>query len=352
VNRPDLEADAKLTLADVLIYSAGDEDQPAIDAAIETAVQTYTAIGNTNGRLRAQLSALEWLYQTGRMTPMLEQGLALADEALAAGERAVAARALARFSAAAIWTGHLDLAVEMLDRADVLIAEIGLLATARIARFYRARLSWVTAQFAEADALLNDLLRDSQAAGDGTLLIASLRLFAESMLAQNRLADAQPYLDRAIDESKRRGERWSRTELLAYKAAAVARMGQIPLAAELLADANEVLRESDYAANAVYNYALGVVRWAQGRYDDAEAAFRLALGVVAPTDNWSWISATLDLAMFLIDRGRFDEAAPLVAKAAAALEGTRLNVDRPRLQEMQGQLAAARTAGGAPSQPG
>jgi hypothetical protein len=138
VGRRDLESDAKLALADVLIFGGDDKSQAVIDAALESAASIYRDLGNEPGRLRAELRQLEILYQIGRMTPMLERGQALIDEALAADERAVAAQAMARLSAVAIWTGRTALAAEMVQRAETMALELGLLATARQARFYRA----------------------------------------------------------------------------------------------------------------------------------------------------------------------------------------------------------------------
>jgi hypothetical protein len=101
-----------------------------------------------------------------------------------------------------------------------------------------------------------------------------------------------------------------------------------------------VLRDSDYAAQGVYAYAESVVRTAQGRYDEAEAALRRQLDLFTASDNWSWQSAALDLAEFLVNRGRHEDAAPLVARVMKA--GMGLGIHRRQLSRL---TDAFKTAG-------
>jgi ATP/maltotriose-dependent transcriptional regulator MalT len=216
--------------------------------------------------------------------------------------------------------------------------ELGLLATAREARFYRARLHWVRREFDEAESILHPLQTEAEAAGDGVVWMASTRLLAETMLRRDRPADAEPFLDAAIQRSRSTGERWSRTELLAFKAEVRAKLGDLDGAEALLAESRETLRANDYAAVGVYGYTLGFLRNLQGRYDEAEASYRHALDVILKSDNWFWQLAALDLADFLVKRGRPEEAAPLVDKVAEAVAGTELMLDRPRLERLQAQL--------------
>jgi tetratricopeptide (TPR) repeat protein len=90
----------------------------------------------------------------------------------------------------------------------------------------------------------------------------------------------------------------------------------------------------------VYGTTLGLLRKIQGRYDEAETSYRHALDVILKSDNWFWQLAALDLADLLIERGRPEEAAPLIDKVAKAVAGTELLLNRPRLERLQAQLGA------------
>ena len=160
------------------------------------------------------------------------------------------------------------------------------------------------------------------------------------MLMRDRAADAEPFLDAAIERSRSTGERWSRTELLAFKAEVRAKLGDLDGAEALLAESRETLRANDYAAVGVYGTTLGLLRKIQGRYDEAETSYRHALDVILKSDNWFWQLAALDLADLLIERGRPEEAAPLIDKVAKAVAGTELLLNRPRLERLQAQLGA------------
>jgi class 3 adenylate cyclase len=338
--RQDVEADAQLAIAEVLVYAGDDADGPVIDAALASADQLYASVGNRRGRLRAQMFGLEKLFQSGRMGQMLDAGLALVDDALANGEKAVAAQAQARLIGPAIWTGRTSLAEELANRADALAAELGLLSTARMARFFRARLHWARGELSDAEADLRPLLLEYQAAGEKQYSIATARLLAETFVEVGRLDEAEQFIDLGIERSVGTGERWSRTELFAFKAWLAAQRGAADEAEALLAESHATLRDSDYAAGSVYHAILGQIRAVAGRYEEAETALRKSLGVVRTTDNWSWQMNALDLAEFLIDRGRFEEATLLVAEVAAAMAGTDLNIRRPQLERLQARLAS------------
>jgi ATP/maltotriose-dependent transcriptional regulator MalT len=224
--------------------------------------------------------------------------------------------------------------------------ELGLLATARVARFYGARLHWVSREFDEATTELSQLQADADAAGDGATWMASTRLLAETSLFIGRPAEAEPFLDAAIERSQMSGERWSRTELWAYKAEARARQGDVAGGEAALAESAATLRAIDYAANGAYQHSLGLIRELQGRYEDAEQAYRLQLEIVEQSDNWFWQLAALDLAEFLIARGRLAEAVPLVTRVAT--DATQMKLDQPRLERLQ---EALKTAGVSSPQP-
>ena len=116
----------------------------------------------------------------------------------------------------------------------------------------------------------------------------------------------------------------------------------------MLVEAHETLRASDYAANGEYYKILGDVRAAQGRDDEAESAYRRSMEAIDVSDNWAWQRSALELAEFLISRGRVDEALPFIERVAVAVDGTQLNIVRDHLARVQAQLKGQPAARGNP----
>ncbi|MDP8905257.1 MAG: AAA family ATPase [Chloroflexota bacterium] len=339
--RRDLAAAAYLALAEVLIFAAGEEDYATFESAIATAGRLFDELGDVGGRLEAELFALERLFAAGRLTEMLARGLEVAAAAEAAGELALAARARARLIATAIWVGRTDLAEQLADSAEALTGELGLLSSARLARFLRARLAWVSGDFEAVDRMLVPLLAEAKAAGEAQIVLSCFRLLAEARIEQNRLDEALEYLDAAVERSVAIGERWSRTELLSWKAQIYAWRRELDAAEAHLAEARATLREDDLAAQAEYESAVGHVRAAEGRYAEAEAALRRAVEIDRQTEFWYWQFDALDLAEFLVGQGRHAEAAPLVAEVEAAMAGSDIRLRQSQLERLKAQLAAA-----------
>jgi ATP/maltotriose-dependent transcriptional regulator MalT len=102
---------------------------------------------------------------------------------------------------------------------------------------------------AEAETLEVRELADE--AGDGNLSIAARRLLGETLLEAGRLDAAEDAFADALERSVRLGDRWSRTELHAYRAQIAAARGDLPRAEALLAEARFTLRETDVAAQSV-----------------------------------------------------------------------------------------------------
>src|SRR6185295_855415 len=121
------------------------------------------------------------------MGEMLTRGMALIDEAIASGERPIAAELMARLIAPAIWSGNTLLAEQLADRADEITEELGLLTARRLSRFFRARLHWVKAEYEVAEGELRELIADYASASDGRYDIATARLMGEDLISMQRL---------------------------------------------------------------------------------------------------------------------------------------------------------------------
>ncbi|MBA3778962.1 MAG: AAA family ATPase [Chloroflexi bacterium] len=339
--RPDLAAAAYLSLAGVLIFAAGEEEFDEMDAAVASAVARFHELGDLPGELEARLLGLERLFAAGELTQMLEVGTSLVDAALTGGSRAVAARALRRLAGAAGWLGQTALADAFADQAAEMAGELGLVSTARWVRFTRARLAWTRGRFGEAEQACRELVAEAEEAGDGHLIVSSARLLGETLTEAGRTEEAYGAIRLALDHSVRTGERWNRTELLAQRASCATLRGDLVAAETMLAESDATVRADDLAAIGVYNSTLGQLRAAQGRDEEAEAALRLALHTIRPTEYWWWTTLALDLAEFLVARGRAAEAASLVGEVEAKLAGSDIHLRRAQLERLEAQLAEA-----------
>ncbi len=88
----------------------------------------------------------------------------------------------------------------------------------------------------------------------------------------------------------------------------------------------------------LYNM-LGVIHHAQGRFQDAEDAFALALEI-----NPRYTEAALNLSVTYNDRGKYDEAQAVYARAVAASQGQPRSLDpfaRGKLANMHAEVGAA-----------
>jgi class 3 adenylate cyclase/tetratricopeptide (TPR) repeat protein len=124
-------------------------------------------------------------------------------------------------------------------------------------------------------------------------------------------------------------------------------MGDLPGAAEYAENAVRTTVKDDWATVASTSMVLGLVREAQGRYDEAEPLLRDAVQIQAKTDFRKY-EVELSLAEFLLRRGRTDEGNEWLARTRASLAGT--HPDSPLRGYVERRAAAASAVGadGAP----
>jgi hypothetical protein len=334
-----MAGDAWRGLAEVIVQAMESNEMADVLGALEAARHAYAAAGDVRGRLAVDAIALESDFSQGRLTSMIDAGLRLADEAEALGDRARAAATYARLVSAALWHGRGDLAEELAAKALALADELGLNSTRRWTRFNRARIWWLRGDLERVLAEGRSLSDESLASGDGALHLTANRLLTEALIDARRLDEADVTLDAAIEGSFRTGDRWSRTELLAYRAQIRLQRGDLAGATEALAESEATLRSEDVAAVSVFEGIRGAILAAQGRDVEAEAALRRALEAGRATEYCWWAYDGLSLAEFLVHRGRIDEAATLIAEVDAAVRGFGYGLRRERIDAVLRQVA-------------
>ncbi len=292
-------------LASVLVTAMESDDEWAsIAQAVAAAQGEFKAAGNTSGRIAAEVITLEEAYAHGRLAEMIDRALRLIEAAEAIGDETRVAAISARMIAPAVWSGRPELAEELAARAYELADRLGLSATRRWTRFYLARLAWLRGDLTRTEEETRANAADAREAGDGPVQLSSQRLLTETLMDQGRLDDALAEVERAIEISVGTGDRWSRTELYAFRARIRTRQGQLSKAHEDLAASEATLRLTDVAAVAEVDGARGDLAAAEGRDADAEAMYRNADDVARATEYIWWTMTSLDLAEFLVSRGR------------------------------------------------
>jgi predicted ATPase/class 3 adenylate cyclase len=215
-----------------------------------------------------------------RAQPLVDQALLLAEES---GSAAARGRAL-RFA------GQLHLARRSLDEAESALAaareylaEAGAAWALGRTLNYAAWTAWLKGEPERAEKLFRESIRVLTPLEDRATLCESQRSLAQLLVELGRLAEAERF--------------------------ALA--------------ARETVGPQDVTSLSTTTMALGIVRAAQERYDEAEALLREAYELIEATDHRQHQAHSLEaLAQFLRDRGRDEEAAGFEARREELLAET------------------------------
>jgi class 3 adenylate cyclase/tetratricopeptide (TPR) repeat protein len=173
--------------------------------------------------------------------------------------------------------GELDEAEAAQEQALELYTEIGFAQGRALVLKHLARLAWTKGGVARSERLLRESIRILKGLGERGYLCESQRLLAQLLAEQGRLDEAERFA----------------------------------------LEACETVGARDAASLVTTTMALGVVRAAQGRDDEAEELLRESLASVRRTSYRDVEIEPLEaLAQFLRERGRADDAAPLEERLA------------------------------------
>jgi tetratricopeptide (TPR) repeat protein len=220
------------------------------------------------------LSRLEF----GKAEPLVDQALLLAEES---GSAAARGRALRYAGQLHLARRALDDAESALDAARDYLAEAGAAWALGRTLNYAAWTAWLKGEPARAEKLFRESIRVLTPLEDRATLCESQRSLAQLLVELGRLAEAERF--------------------------ALA--------------ARETVGPQDVTSLSTTTMALGIVRAAQERYDEAEALLREAYELIEPTDHrYHQLHALEALGQFLRDRGRDEEAAALDARREELLD--------------------------------
>jgi class 3 adenylate cyclase/tetratricopeptide (TPR) repeat protein len=208
-----------------------------------------------------------------------------------------------------------DKARPLVERANELADESGSVIHRAWARRGRANLHLLVGELDEAEAALTEAKELFDEAGGKTHKARTMMVMAEVAVRRGDDVRAERLLRDAIMMLKPLGDRATLCEVQRRLAQILVRDGKLDEAERVALEARETVGPQDHGSRATTRMALGLVRAAQGRDEEAEALLRDAVGVLDGTDFLlSAVEPLEELVQFLRERGRDDEAGPFARR--------------------------------------
>jgi class 3 adenylate cyclase/tetratricopeptide (TPR) repeat protein len=333
-----LVATARLTEAWIANW-AGAGSMAEFDRLVERAIAACQRAGDAAGEIEARHVGANHLFSIGRLDEFVAVNEGLLAQAKAIGDHGRSAAILIRLANTEGMRLDLRAADRYLFEADALAAQHGLRNVALSAYMPHGDRLLLSGDIG-AEQIFRDYIAAAHEAGSVQHEMSALRFLGYSLMFQRRYKDANDVFDRAIQLSESSGERWNRTELLALKARTSLEIGDLETAQELMDRALEMSRDDDVTATSEVSNHLGLLRVAQGREEEGEAALRKSLDAVAGTDyEWPRTLSALALARFLAERSRTAEAAELLEERSRWLGGRDVHLWDREIEEIRALVA-------------
>jgi class 3 adenylate cyclase/tetratricopeptide (TPR) repeat protein len=335
---------AAARVAEAWIWNwSGEGSLEDFERVVMRAIEATRRAGDVSGEIEARHIGSSIPYATGRLNEFAEINERLVEKAKSIGDSARAATILLRLANALTMLGNQAAADRHVSEAEALAASDGLRDVAQDALRLRGHKRRFAGEVGAAEAIYRQWLAAAKDAGSVQQQVGALRWLGNALMDQHRWGDAATALDEALGLSESSGERWHRSELFGLRARAALGLGDLELADQLIARAAELFRDEDITAISEAHEQLGLIRTAQGRYLEAETAFRRSVEVLADSEYHSLkTSPILALAKFLASRGRVDEAVPLLEERARWVHERNFHLWDPQIDEIRNLTATAR----------
>jgi tetratricopeptide (TPR) repeat protein len=212
---------------------------------------------------------------------------------------------------------QLDRAEPLVERAHELARESGSVANRGQALITEALLAFARGRLPEAEAALAAAAELYEDLGNPLYLAIVRRQLARLAKEQGDYDRAEKVLRDVVRVLTGLGNRGLLCEAQRQLAQVLAAQGKVAEAERYALEARETVGPEDRVSLSTTKMALGVVRAAQGRDEEAEALLRGAADELArPAFRLSEVEALAELVRFYRDRGRDDEAARYEARLA------------------------------------
>jgi predicted ATPase/class 3 adenylate cyclase len=306
-----LVATARRTEALIQMWS-GERSIEDFARTVDRAVEACRLAGDVQGEIGARFIGSFVAFSQGDLAKFVEVNERLIEQARAIGDAAQEAAITARLVPAERMRGNSALSLRRAREAEEIAVAHGFRDVILRLEFDRAAKHLFDGDLTAAEAAVRRYGFDAAEAGAVQHQISALRFLGYTLLHAGRYAESAGAVEQALELSESSGERWNRSELLGLRARAALILGDLDGADRFVDRAVASLRGGDITAIAEVNTHLGVIRAAQGHDDEAEAALRRSLQAVAGTEYLlPRAESALELARFLGQRRRFDEASAL-----------------------------------------
>ncbi|HVS47575.1 MAG TPA: AAA family ATPase [Candidatus Dormibacteraeota bacterium] len=306
-----LVATARLTEAWIYNWS-GEGSVEDFARIVELAVDACRKAGDLPGEIEARQIGANIPFALGRLAEFIEISARLVEQARAIGDPAHEAAITERLAIVEHVRGNRGLSERYQLQAEGLAMRYGFRNVALRLLMDRGTKRMRDGDLTSAEDTFRAFLLAAREAGAVQSHISALRFLSYTLLYRGGYAEAAQALDQALELSEISGERWNRSELFALRARTSLELGDLESADRFIDHALASVRTHDITGISEVQHHLGLIRAAQGRHAEAEAALRLCLNVIAGTE-YNAIKGTVAfaLAKFLADRGRLDEAKAL-----------------------------------------
>ncbi len=211
---------------------------------------------------------------------------------------------------------EVEQAAPLVERALELAEASGNIVARAAALASRGKLLSIQGEFAEAKTALQDARSLFEEAGVAQPLARSLNALGWLAWRAGDLEHADKLFRESIRILKPLEDRGTLCESERSLAQLLVQRGKLEEAERVALEARKTVGPQDESSRATTRIALGVVRAAQGRDDEAEKLLREALAIAVDTDfNFVRFEVLTALAAFLRERGRPQEAEPLEREA-------------------------------------
>ncbi|HZG36595.1 MAG TPA: AAA family ATPase [Gaiellaceae bacterium] len=194
-----------------------------------------------------------------------------------------------------------------------------------------------------ATTLSAEALELAEESGNINVIGWALTTSAKIDELRGRLDEAADALDRAEELFSQSGSAWALARVLNARAWVEWRGGEVAAAERRFRDAIRILKPlEDRGTLCESQRGLAQVLVARGKLDEAERHALEARRTVGPHDNMSRASTRMALGLVRAAQGRDDEAEELLREALQVLEGTELRLTRREVLEALAQFLGSR----------
>jgi tetratricopeptide (TPR) repeat protein len=312
-------------------------------ALIEESMEVLEAAGDTKWLFKATFASgyIGWWY--GDLESAAVAWKKAAAVARAGDDPGREAQALLQVGLADRMRGDVDQLRPLIERAIELAAGAGRRVQV-LAAYHWARFVFTCISASDGLELLAAIPSRAEEVGDRDIAEGAWWQLGHGRLCLGDLDAALAAAERSLASTEGAGHRGRIPESEQLLALCLLARGDVAGAALHAERAVEVVATDDWASVASTRSALGRVREAQGRFEEAERLLTDAVAVIERTDYvgtyWEYQSA---LANFLLRRGRVAEGQRWLN--AARESASHFVPNRPALAWIERDAAAARTAG-------